>query len=125
MNFRLSRVWRAVNLNVNVVPNLAKFSQTSTWYPHARTLHYNRPNKPFQLCFWGKKDVTDFQAAIFIRLRSPKLSFFHGPKDGGLYHSDIICPIVMAFQEVAERCRVFPKTEDLPTLSHLVRQYLA
>ena len=40
--------------DVNVVPNLAKFSQTSTWYPHARTLRFNDRTSHSNLAF-GKE----------------------------------------------------------------------
>ena len=114
--FSLVQSLESGEFDVNVVPNLAKFSQTSTWYPHARTLHSHRPNKPFQLCFWERK-MSLISSSNFYTTSIPKIIFLPWPERWRSLSSDIICPIVWLFRKSLRGVGFFLR-QDLPTLSH-------
>ena len=91
--------------DVNVVPNLATFSQTSTWYPHARTLYPNT-DRAIPALLLGKKDVTDFKGQFLYDFNSQNyLSSI--AQNMEVFILGNYLPYCHAFREVAERCRVY------------------
>lgn len=106
------------HFDVNVVPNLATFSRTSTWYPHAQTL-YSMTDQAIPALLLGKKDITDFKQQFLYDFNSQNyLSFIARKMEVFIFGYHL--PYCLAFQEVAERCRVFPKTGFTDSVS-LVR----
>ena len=93
------------NFDVNVVPNLAKFSRTSTWYPQARTLS-EWTKQAISILLLGKKDATnfmweflyDFDSQNYLSSIAQNMEVFIVGK---------YLPYCHAFQQVAERCRVY------------------
>lgn len=91
--------------DVNVVPNLATFSQTSTWYPHARTL-FKSTERAIPALLLGKKDVTDFKREFLYDFNSRNyLSSIAQSMEVFILGNYV--PYCHAFREVAERCRVY------------------
>ena len=116
--FSLVQSLESGEFDVNVVPNLAKFSQTSTWYPHARTLH-SMTEQAIPALLLGKKDVTDFKQQ-FLYDFDPQNYLSSMARKMEVFIFGYHLPYCLAFQEVAERCRVFPKTGFTDSVS-LVR----
>ena len=103
--FSLVQSLQGNNFNVHVVPNLATFSQTSTWYPHARTL-FTSTEQAIPALLLGKKDVTDFKGQFLYDFNSQNyLSSIAQNMEVFIYGYHL--PYCLAFQEVAERCRVY------------------
>ena len=91
--------------DVNVVPNLATFSRTSTWYPHARTL-FKSTERAIPALLLGKKDVTDFKGEFLYGFNSQNyLSSM--AQNMEVFILGNFVPYCHAFQEVAKRCRVY------------------
>ena len=91
--------------DANVVPNLANFSQTSTWYPHARTL-FKSTERAIPALLLGKKDVTDFKGEFLYDFDSQNyLSSIAQNMEVFILGNYV--PYCHAFREVAERCRVY------------------
>ena len=91
--------------DVTVVPNLATFSQSSTWYPDARTL-YKSTERAIPALLLGKKDVTDFKGEFLYDFNS------HNHLSSIAQHMEVFIlgnyvPYCHAFREVATRCRVY------------------
>ena len=101
--------------DVNVVPNLATFSRTSTWYPHARTL-YSMTEQAIPALLLGKKDVTDFKQQ-FLYDFDPHNHLSSIARKMEVFIFGYHLPYCLAFQEVAETCRVFPKTGFTDSIS--------
>ena len=91
--------------DVNVVPNLGKFSRTSTWYPQARTLS-PWTKQAISILLLGKKDATgfmweflyDFDSRNYLSSIAQNMEVFILGK---------YLPYCHAFQQMAERCRVY------------------
>ncbi|MYA27802.1 MAG: sulfatase-like hydrolase/transferase [Nitrospira sp. SB0666_bin_27] len=91
--------------DVNVVPNLATFSRTSTWYPYARTL-FKSTERAIPALLLGKKDVTDFKGEFLYDFNSQNyLSSI--AQNMEVFIVGNYLPYCHAFKEVAERCRVY------------------
>ncbi len=91
--------------DVTVVPNLATFSRTSTWYPHARTL-FKSTERAIPALLLGKKDVTDFKGEFLYDFNSQNhLSSIAQNMEVFILGNYV--PYCHAFREVAERCRVY------------------
>ena len=91
--------------DVNLVPNLATFSRTSTWYPHARTL-FKSTERAIPALLLGKKDVTDFKGEFLYGFNSQNyLSSM--AQNMEVFILGNFVPYCHAFQEVAKRCRVY------------------
>ena len=93
------------NFNVHVVPNLATFSQTSTWYPHARTLH-SMTEQAIPALLLGKKDVTDFKQQ-FLYDFDPQNYLSSMARKMEVFIFGYHLPYCLAFQEIVEGCRIF------------------
>ena len=91
--------------DVHVVPNLAKFSQTSTWYPHARTLN-PLTDGAISILLSGKKDATDFKRQFLYDFDSQNYLSSIAQNMEVFIHGSYL-PYCHAFQQVAERCRVY------------------
>lgn len=103
--FSLAQSLDRDRFDVNLVPNLAKFSRTSTWYPHARTL-YSMTDQAIPALLLGKQDVTDFKRQFLYEFDSQNyLSLIARKMQVFIFGYRL--PYCLAFQEVAERCRVF------------------
>ena len=91
--------------DVNIVPNLATFSRTSTWYPYARTL-FKSTERAIPALLLGKKDVTDFKGEFLYDFNSQNyLSSIAQNMEVFILGNYV--PYCHAFHEVAERCRVY------------------
>lgn len=91
--------------DVNVVPNLATFSRTSTWYPRARTL-FKSTERAIPALLLGKKDVTDFKGEFLYGFNSQNyLSSI--AENMEVFILGTYLPYCHAFKEVAKRCRVY------------------
>ena len=91
--------------DVNLVPNLATFSRTSTWYPHARTL-YSMTDQAIPALLLGKKDVTDFKRQFLYDFNSQNyLSSIAQNMEVFIFGYHL--PYCLAFQQVADGCRVY------------------
>ncbi len=91
--------------DVNVVPNLATFSRTSTWYPYARTL-FTSTERAIPALLLGKKDVTDFKREFLYDFNSQNyLSSIAQNMEVFILGNYV--PYCHAFRKVAERCRVY------------------
>lgn len=101
--------------DVKVVPNLATFSRTSTWYPRARTL-YSMTEQAIPALLLGKKDVTDFKQQ-FLYDFDPQNHLSSIAQKMEVFIFGYHLPYCLAFQEVAETCRVFPKTGFTDSIS--------
>ena len=91
--------------DVNVVPNLATFSRTSTWYPQARTL-FTSTERAIPALLLGKKDVTDFKRE-FLYDFNPQNYLSSIAQSMEVFILGNYVPYCHAFREVAERCRVY------------------
>lgn len=93
------------NFDVNLVPNLAAFSRTSTWYPAARTL-FKSTERAIPALLLGKKDVTDFKGEFLYGFNSQNyLSSM--AQNMEVFILGNFVPYCHAFQEVAKKCRVY------------------
>ena len=91
--------------DVNLVPNLATFSRTSTWYPHARTL-FKSTERAIPALLLGKKDVTDFKGEFLYGFNSQNyLSSM--AQNMEVFILGNFVPYCHAFKGVAKRCRVY------------------
>ena len=106
--FSLVQSLESDKFDANVVPNLAKFSQASTWYPQARTL-YSMTEQAIPALLLGKKDVTDFKQQFLYEF-DPQNYLSSMARKMEVFVFGYHLPYCLAFQEVAESCRVFPKT---------------
>ncbi len=94
------------DFDIDVVPNLATFSKTSTWYPHARTLSPSTP-VAIQTLLSGKKDTTGFSAAFLLNFNSENyLSSI--ARNMEVFIVGAYLPYCLAFQQVAKGCLDFP-----------------
>ena len=105
--FSLVQSLESGEFNVNVVPNLAKFSQTSTWYPHARTLHA-MTEQAIPALLLGKKDVTGFKQQ-FLYDSNSKNYLSSIAQNMEIFILANYLPYCHAFKQVAERCRMYLK----------------
>ena len=103
--FSLVQSLQENNFNVHIVPNLEKFSQTSTWYPHARTL-YPETATAIPALLLGKKDVTEFNQQFLYNFNSKNhLSSIAQNMEVFIFGYHL--PYCLAFQEIVEECRIF------------------
>ena len=102
--FSLVQSLEGGEFDVNVVPNLAKFSRTSTWYPHARTL-FTSTERAIPALLLGKKDAIDFYH-YFIANFDSKNYFSFMARSMDVYILGYRLPYCHAFQQVAQRCRI-------------------
>ena len=103
--FSLVQSLESGEFDVNVVPNLATFSQTGTWYPHARTL-YPKTDTAIPALLLGKKDVTEFNQQFLYNFNSQNyLSSI--ARNMELFILGYHLPYCLAFQEIVEGCRIF------------------
>ena len=93
------------NFNVHVVPNLATFSQTSTWYPYARTLN-PLTDGAISILLSGKKDAKGFKQQFSYDFDSQNYFSSIAQNMEVFIHGSYL-PYCHAFQQVAERCRVY------------------
>ncbi len=120
--FSLVRSLDRDKFDVNVVPNLAKFSRTSTWYPHARTLD-PWTKRAIPILLLGNKDAKDFRRQFLYDFDSQNyLSSMAQTME--VFIIGKYLPYCHAFQQVAERCRVYPGG-GFTDYSHLVRHVWA
>ena len=91
--------------DVNVVPNLATFSRTSTWYPHARTL-FTSTERAIPALLLGKKDAADF-IKEFLSDSNSKNYLSSIAQDMEVFILGSYLPYCRAFKQVAERCRMY------------------
>ena len=116
--FSLVQSLQRNNFNVHVVPNLAKFSQTSTWYPHARTLS-EWTKRAIPILLLGKKDATDFKRQFLYDFDSQNyLSSI--AQNMEVFILGNYLPYCRAFQQVVERCQAY-LDEGFTYYSHLAR----
>ena len=103
--FSLVQSLEGDEFDVSVVPNLAKFSETSTWYPHARTL-YSKTSQAVSALLLAKKDVLHFSHHFIDNFDSQNyLSFM--AQNMEVFILGYYLPYCHAFQQVAERCRIY------------------
>ncbi len=103
--FSLVQTLERDRFDVDVAPNLATFSRTSTWYPHARTL-FTSTERAIPGLLLGKRDVTDFKGQFLYDFDSQNyLSSL--AQNMEVFILGNYLPYCRAFQEVAERCRVY------------------
>ena len=104
--------------DVNLVPNLATFSQTSTWYPGARTLSAST-KRAIPILLLGRQDAEDFAWQFLYNFDSKNyLSSFAENMEVFIFGNYL--PYCHAFQEVAERCQVY-LGEGFTSYGHLAR----
>ncbi len=103
--FSLVQSLESGEFDVNVVPNLAEFSKTSTWYPHARTLS-PLTKEAVSILLLGKKDVIDF-SHHFIANFDSKNFFSFMARSMDIYILGYHLSYCQAFKEVVEGCRIF------------------
>ena len=103
--FSLVESMEREQFDVNLVPNLATFSRTSTWYPHARTL-YSMTDQAIPALLLGKKDVTDFNQQFLYNF-DPQNYLSSMARKMEVFIFGYRLPYCLAFQEDAERCRVY------------------
>ena len=116
--FSLVQSMERDKFDVNVVPNLAKFSQTSTWYPHARTLS-EWTKRAIPILLLGKKDASDFKRQFLYDFDSQNyLSSI--AQNMEVFILGNYLPYCLAFQEVVKGCRAFLNTGFADSVS-LVR----
>ncbi len=103
------------SFDVNVVPNLAKFSRTSTWYSHARTL-YATTDQAITALLLGQNDVPDLRQKSLSSFQQNFLLNFNS----GNYLSSIAqnmdifivggyLPYCRSFRTVHTGCLDFPE----------------
>ncbi len=118
--FSLVQSLQGNNFNVNVVPNLAKFSQASTWYPHARTLS-PWTDRAISVLLSGKKDATEFKRQFLYDFNSQNyLSSI--AQNMEVFILGYYLPYCLAFQQVAEGCRIYLGT-GLADYAQLARHF--
>ena len=103
--FSLVQSLQRNNFNIHIVPNLEKFSQTSTWYPHARTL-YPETATAIPALLLGKKDVTEFNQQ-FLYDFDPQNYLSSMARKMEVFIFGYHLPYCLAFQEIVEGCRIF------------------
>ena len=120
--FSLVQSMEKDKFDVHVVPNLATFSQTSTWYPQARTLS-EWTNRAIPILLLGKKDTTDFKRQFLYDFDSQNyLSSI--AQNMEVFILGNYLPYCRAFQQVVERCQAYLNA-GFTYYSHLARHVWA
>ena len=114
--FSLVQSMERDKFDVKVIPNLATFSQTSTWYPHARTLS-EWTNRAIPILLLGKKDATDFKRQFLYDFDS-KNYLSSIAQNMEVFILGNYLPYCRAFQQVVERCQAY-LGEGFTYYSHL------